>query len=122
MSVIGSDVFPNERIFFEACFGLFEDNKEGKLEDGRIINLSNDNSWFSYLNNLISFYNNNFNFWKPKGAFLHSEFKRIHGVLFITTNRTTPEYRFIANPFVEINNNNDIMNFLSRWSKKNINL
>lgn len=111
--VIGSDVWPDENIFLEACFGLFRNHNRSLIRDTRIDNLAPNNPWYEYLNELCSFYGG-LNWREPRGAFLLSRTKKIHGVLFITTNRIPNEYYFVANPFVLVNNDPSIINILKK--------
>ncbi len=52
--VIGSDVWPDENIFLEACFGLFRNHNRSLIRDTRIDNLAPNNPWYEYLNELCS--------------------------------------------------------------------
>ncbi len=111
--VIGSDVWPDENIFLKACFGLFRNHNRSLIRDTRIDNLSPNNPWYEYLNELCSFYGG-LNWREPRGAFLLSRTNKIHGVLFITTNRIPNEYYFVANPFVLENNDPNIINIFNK--------
>ncbi|MHA1150722.1 MAG: hypothetical protein ACTSR8_21075 [Promethearchaeota archaeon] len=104
-------VFDYESYFKQCCFGSSDIHSTTYINDPRLNNLQKTNKWYDYIkNNFFNYEGRSLK--EPKGVFLQPETKNIHGVHFISSNRSPIEINFLPNPFVKFNNNPDLINYL----------
>lgn len=109
--VMDAEVFDYESYLKQCCFGSTDIHNTTRINDSRLMNLEPSNKWHDYIKDNYLDYEGNF-LKEPKGVFLQHETKDVHGVLFISSNRRPIEHQFLANPFVEFNNNPNLIKYL----------
>ncbi len=106
-----ADIWSNEIFFIGACFGCYDIKCTTPISDPRILGLTPSDSWYDYIRKYCIDYSE-LELSEPKGAFLLSDTDEIHGTLFLSSNRSPIRNFFLANPFVNFNNDPSIINYL----------
>jgi len=108
--VSDADIF-YDKYFSQTCFGSMDIHKTKYINNPLVIGIQDSNPWYDYVKKYyFDDYGNPIK--EPKGVFLSKETEEIHGVLFISSNRRPIDYKFLTNPFVNKNNDPDLISYL----------
>lgn len=106
-----ADVLDREKYVKQTCFGVYDNWGTTDLDDNRIRDIEPSDPWYDYVKENFYYYSNVLK--RPKGVFLKRVTRKIHGILFLRPMGNNFRHQFKVNPFVQLNNDPNLLNYLT---------